>query len=194
MKKKKKGFTIIEVIIAMLIFSIAATSISFVITTSSTMFKQDNEKYQTISAANCILEQLQAKGIQNTNTAVTSGQFNSIEGGFFNQSTATDAYEYIFFNYNDLTSAPEDINNYISVDPSYNSFTSCKQYNYVNKLNKTFGAFIHINRSDGVQINSSGNYDYNWYYNNYNITVEVWKLDSSFSDGSVSVTSTNISR
>lgn len=207
-KRKKRGFTIIEVIIAIAIFAIAATSISIAINTASNMYKRENIRLQTISAADSIIHQLKAKGVGNyldseldknkydpnkydSNGIVKSLEdfyiiYNSDEDGY-KDNEKPDDYRYIYFNYEDNDDKTNDLMQilsdksklvYMDKDDYGKGFGNYKTYSG----SKKFVAAIHINRSHGNKNdddNPNGDIlNKDWYYNVYTINVKVWNLDS----------------
>lgn len=191
--KKRRGFTIIEMIVAIAFFTIATVGISFVISTSANMYKMENTKFQTISVADSIINQLKSRGILETDASSTT----NITGlnYFFGATSDVDEYRYIFLNYDELSSQTLIHGSYI-VAPIYSddyssdlaNFQSCKTDN-IN--NKRFGAFVHISRNNGDKT-TGANYNIDYYYNTYTIDVKVWDLNKDVN--SEAHESTSISR
>jgi prepilin-type N-terminal cleavage/methylation domain-containing protein len=197
--EKRRGFTIIEMIVAIAFFTIATISITFVVNTSSNMYKTEDTKFHTISVADSILNQLKSRGIVETDPSLV----NNITGlnYFFGTSDDTDEYEYIFLNYDELSSETLlKISYHVTTaqnDEDSNdtqNFELCKTYNTDNKLDKQFGAVVHISRGTNNKTNSSddNNFNIDYYYNNYTIDVKVWDLNEDVT--SEAEESTSISR
>ena len=188
-KQKRKGFTLIEVIAAMAIFAIATASITFAISSSTNAYRIENIKFETISAADNILEQLKAKGTGDSTS--TNNNVTSLKD-LFSSTDTTDIYKYVYFNYNELTTIILDKTNFIDLaSGASGNYSDC---NDQKQNGKKFGAYIHINRDNGsstATINT-GIVDKSFYYNNYSIHVEVWNLAEG--DGSNSKISTSVSR
>lgn len=198
---KKKGFTIVEVIIAIAVFAIVTTSITLVINTSSNMYKQENVKFQTISAADSIIHQLKSRGA--AEKTINSGGTISSLSNFFEYtvgnaasamndgSTITQVDSYIYFNYgDDLTNIPLNFNRYQEITVGSGNYNNC---NSIKPNNKNFGALVSITRSNFQKYNSA-NSDLNaqWYYNVYKIDVTVWNLNEG--EYSKAVATASISR
>ncbi|WP_026882849.1 type II secretion system protein [Clostridium akagii] len=203
--KKLRGFTIIEMIVAIAFFTIATVGITFVISTSTNMYKTENTKFQTISVADSILNQLKSRGIVEKD-AITADDRAPITGlnYFFRNSEDIDKYKYIFLDYTDLSSLTllqgsyKEDTHYSETD--LQNFQSCststsRTYIDSNGISKEyeFVAVVHISRNNGTKTDAiTRNYNIDYYYNNYTIDVKVWDLNKDVS--SEAQESTAISR
>ena len=171
----------------MAIFAIAAASISVAINTSSNMYKQENIRLQTISAADSIIQQLRSRGVGTK--FIDNSKINGLID-FFGDDTSTEKYAYIYFDYTDLNTVVIDKTQYKSTGLEKN-FQDCKSKN---TDNKRFGAEISIERTNGEMPSSDLSQELTvaWYYNVYTINVKVWNLEQG--ENSAAEASTSVSR
>lgn len=181
-KPKNKGFTLIEIIITIAVFAIVTVSISFTTSTSSKMYKQETVKYETITAANSIVEQLKSKG--------TTSSISGLQAFFTGANT--EEYRYIYFNYenpNELSTIPLITTNYNVTNDVVGDFSTCSLNN---AHTKELGAWVKFSRQQSSNIDANGLYNADWYYNVYTIDVKVWNFKQG--ESSMSETSASISR
>lgn len=186
---KKRGFTIVEVIIAIAVFAIVTASVSLVVNTSSNLYKQETVKFETISAANALLEQLRAQGTRNSTK--TDDNITSLQDLFVDKY-GSNTYLYIYFDYEestDLSKLPLKYSSY-TIEGAEGDYNVC----YGNNIShKNFGAYIHISRTAKANGDTT-NLEADSYYDNYNIDVEVWKLSDSKPENTLAKASASISR
>lgn len=155
--KKKKGFTLIELIAAIAILSIGLTGISFAFSTSSQLRAREDIKLDTSTSCQTISESFRAEGKTFTDNIYSNSEKYTEEDG------SKSVYKYIFF---DDTNELNTLINNSSFTPVADlaSYDDCKMINSVSN-NKKFGGVIQI-----INIANSGSYDL------YKINCTVWKL------------------
>lgn len=150
--KKKKGFTLVELIAALAILSIAMTGISLTFNTSSTMWKKTRVSLELVTDNQSIAQNLRSQG-KNKITKI----YDLSNSGC-----------YIFFdNYDEI----KDIitaNDYsdFKVAIAAPSFTECNNINEKSVDKKDYGALIEIHEAT-----PTGNY-----YKFYDVKLTVWYL------------------
>lgn len=153
--KKKKGFTLVELIGAIAILAISMTGISLTFNTSSTMWKKTRVSLELVSDNQSITQNLRAQGKDNVKEIYDHFEYINSNSNF-----------YLYFdNYDEIKAiiSSKDYSNYTiatSVTPDFNECTS------KNDKNKKYGALVKI--QDATPI---GNY-----YKLYGITLTVWSL------------------
>ncbi|KOF56230.1 hypothetical protein AGR56_04980 [Clostridium sp. DMHC 10] len=193
---KHKGFSLIEVLAAIAIFAVASSSIVLAIDFSAKVYREENIKFSTYSAANDLVQQLKAKEVSNE----TSDDFKNnrklinledvyeIDG---DKSIETKNY-IIYFNYEELKDTLKDASSFINVADSVNSnFSDVIKYDEKKASGKRYAAYITITKDVNQKVNK-GNVDVGWFYNVYNTGVTVWDMNAGA--GSMAKASTSVSR
>lgn len=199
---KHKGVSLIEMLVAMAIFAIASSVIVLTIDSSAKIYKKENVKFPTYSAANSLVQQLKAKGI-GEKTASIPGEavqpINNVEDMYSIDNDASIAKKIyiIYFNYGDLKDVLKDTE-YINAADNVNSdFDSVINFNKQKASSKKYAAYITLKKAvdNSRKIdNENGEINVNteWLYNVYTAEVKVW--DMSAGDSSMSSASTSVSR
>lgn len=173
---KHRGFSLIEVLAAIAIFAVASSSIVLAIDFSAKVYKEENIKFSTYSAANDLVQQLKAKEVSN---------------GTSEDNVKTKNY-IIYFNYEELKDTLKDFSSFINlpdnVKPNFDDVTN---YDKTKASGKTYAAYITITKDVNQKV-SAGNVDVGWFYNVYNTDVTVWDMKAGAA--SMAKASSSISR
>jgi prepilin-type N-terminal cleavage/methylation domain-containing protein len=149
--KKKKGFTLVELIAALAILAISMIGIYLAFDTSSIIWRKTSETLEIVSHSQSIAQNLKAQGkykVKQINDHITTGNVGC----------------YLFFNDYDEIKSTITNNNYSKYISTLSpTFNDCKTNNLDDK---TYGAFIKI-VDDKPPLS---------YYNFYKITLTVWDL------------------
>ena len=157
--KKKKGFTLVELIGAMAILAIAMTGISLTFNTSSIMWKKARVSLDLVSANQSISQNIRAVGKEKV-----KGIYDNINA--VNNSSGC----YLFFNtYDEIKNiiTATDYSGYTVSTSATPDFNECTNIN-IGK-NKKYGALIKIR-----DVTETGSY-----YKLYELTITVWSLQES---------------
>lgn len=194
---KHKGFSLIEVLAAIAIFAVASSSIVLAIDFSAKVYKEENVKFSTYSAANDLVQQLKAKKVSNTPSNVLKNKKKlliNLEDVYEIDSdeSITKKHYIIYFNYEDLKDTLTDSSSYINAADNVNSdFSDVIKYDQSKASQKKYAAYITITKDVNEKVNA-GNVDVGWFYNVYNADVIVWDMKAGA--GSVAKASSSISR
>lgn len=154
--KKKKGFTLVELIASMAIFSIALTYLLMGSETGNIIFRNENKKQETITATQQLIELFKSR--------------KDIEM-FYNEDGLKQFY--IVFDYDDLNNISKDLDDIKYKDVKFQNWyrgaedPSCEECK--TKCNdKNLGALVEIyDDTDNLKSNK---------YNVYKLKVTVWNL------------------
>lgn len=165
-KKTKKGFTLIEVIMAVTIFSFGIAAAAVAITNASYMETNANVDLQMVAYNQSLAEYIKEAG--KTQIKLMNDKLATIE------TTSTYYTYYIYYdNQSELESealdstSPKATGTVPSVLPSYDS---CKGYAASYFINKKFGAYVKIEKDASIYTTSG--YEY------YKVTTASWNLKS----------------
>lgn len=133
--KNKKGFTLIELIIAMAILAIAMTAFSMAISSSTSMVRGDKTKMDNLSYGQYVIQTLKTKGLIN----LTNFYYTKSPGS--ETSDTKTPYECYFY-FNDKSQLNTVLDSFI---PS-NTLINAGSYNTMiqNKGTNTYGAYLKI--------------------------------------------------
>lgn len=150
--KKRKGFTLVELIGALAILAIGMVGISLAFNTSSTMWKKTKESMELVSDNQSIAQNLRAEG---------KNMVEEIYNDIKNKNNTSDSC-YIYFNDYDeikttITSEPFTDYKVASASPS---FSECESM----KGDKKYGALIKVQDAT-----PDGNY-----YKLYQVSITTW--------------------
>lgn len=192
---KHKGFSLIEVLAAIAIFAVASSSIVLAIDFSAKVYRQENIKFSTYSAANDLVQQLKAKGVSNeTSEDFKNGKLINLEDVYEidgDKSIKTKNY-IIYFDYKELKDTLKDKSSFINAADNVKlNFDDVINYDKTKASGKTYAAYITITKDVNQKVNA-GNVDVGWFYNVYNADVTVWDMKAGVA--SMAKASSSISR
>lgn len=154
--KKKKGFTLIELIAALAILSIGLSGVSFAFSTSSQLRMNEDVKLDTSTSSQTIVESFRAKGKNFTDTIYNTG------AKYIGSDGSSSVYKYLFFTSIEDLNTNINNNSFVSVSGT-GSFSDCKAS--IPSGNPKFGALIQV-------IDDTGSNSYTL----YKINCTVWNL------------------
>lgn len=177
MKKlsRKKGFTLVELIIAMAILVIVSGGIGLAVETSSSLYAQNTSDLKSTEYTDKILECFKGKGLN-----ILSDMYNNSTkvNGEEATTTSTTKYLYLYFNNDDINDNTDDSLNYIlknttsfqMVDEVINGAASYADCSSNNTSNYKYGVIVTLTKNydnNGVAAAQS----YNFYTYKIDVTL-----------------------
>lgn len=162
---KKKGFTFIELLVAMTIISIGLTSVLALFSSAQATQRRANKKLDLASYGKTIVETFKGNGKAELYKLYSDATIKGTNG---------DVSFYIFFNdYNELQTIVSDKTKYSIVSSGASgNFAQCKSINSSGGK-KRYGAAVLISQDP----NNPGNPTY--YFKVYSMRVLTWDMNSS---------------
>lgn len=168
---KKKGFTLIELIISMAILLIVVTGVGTAVEASNSMYAKNSNDLQNTEYTNKIIQYFKGQ------------QLNGLDGIYGNTSPAGTKFFYLYFKNNDPSGiTSESLNHLLSlpnptpvVETSQNApnYTRCSTANI---SNFPYGAIVELTKHYDYDTNDNTNdtvaaQSYNFYTYNINVTL-----------------------
>lgn len=189
MKKinRKKGFTLVELIIAMAILVIAAGGIGLSVEVASSMYSQNTNDLKSTEYTDKILEYFKGKGL----ISLSSMYDNSTKiNGEDTSKASTTKYLYIYFNNDDASDETAESLNYIltnknasaltMTDEGINGVPSYADCSSNNTSNYKYGAIVTLTKNYDYDSNDNSSeaaaaQSYNFY--TYKIDVTLYNFE-----------------
>lgn len=168
--KKKKGFTLIELIVALAIFAISTSAIATMVNTSSNIYSIEDKKISVITSAQKIMQGLKSNGAEGLKKFYENETLKAKTGTYF----------YIFFDNRDRLLESKikhggteekakpiilDETKYIKTGKdSTGNYEECSKNN---TQDKKYGALIQITKETEEKY---------YGFDTYKLKVEVWDL------------------
>ncbi|SMC24422.1 prepilin-type N-terminal cleavage/methylation domain-containing protein [Clostridium acidisoli DSM 12555] len=187
MKKlsRKKGFTLVELIIAMAILVIASGGIGLAVETSSSLYGQNTSDLKSTEYTDKILECFKGKGLNSLSSMYNNSTRVNGEDA---TTTSTTKYLYLYFNNDDVNDNTEDSLNYIlknttnfqMVDEGINGAASYADCSSNNTSNYKYGAIVTLTKNYDYDLNDNSTgaaaaQRYNFY--TYKIDVKLYDFE-----------------
>lgn len=160
--RKKKGFTLVELIAALAILSIGLSGITLAFSSAVQTRKNEDIKLDTGANAQIISENLREKG-----KIYVEDVYNSFPTKIVGADGRSSIYLYIFFNNAEELNNIFEARNFTLVTGGSGSYSDCANKNN-SSGNKTYGARLQITNATGANK-----------YSLFRINATVWKLKIS---------------